>query len=61
MNTCRLKALDIKFTGEAFHAEDITAASQPSEDQQPIFRHVIRRQATGEDLARAKTVWQPLP
>jgi medium-chain acyl-[acyl-carrier-protein] hydrolase len=61
LNTCRLEALDINFTGEAFHAEDITAASQPADGQQPIFRHVIRRQTTGDDLARAKTVWQPLP
>ena len=61
LNTCRLEALDINFIGEAFHAEDITAASQPSEDPRPIFQHVIRRQASGEDLARAKSVWQPLP
>jgi len=61
LNTCRLEALDINFTGEAFHAEDISAASQPADGQQPIFRHVIRRRETGEDLARAKTLWQPLP
>jgi len=61
LNTCRLQALDINFTGEAFHGEDIAAASQTAEGQPPVFAHVIRRRETGDDLARAKTVWQPLP
>jgi medium-chain acyl-[acyl-carrier-protein] hydrolase len=60
-NTGRLAALDINFTGEAFHAENILAASQPSNSPQPIFRHVIRRRETGDNLAIAKTAWQALP
>jgi len=60
LNTCRLDALDINFTGEAFHAEDILAGSRAADDQDSTFHHVIRRQASGEDLARAKTVWRLL-
>ena len=61
LNTGRLAALDINFTGEAFHAENILAASQPSDSAQPIFQHVIRRRETGDNLAIAKTAWQALP
>jgi len=60
LNTCRLAALEINFIGEAFHAEDIIAASQPSDEQKPVFQHVIRRLENGDDLAIAKTDWQPL-
>lgn len=60
LNTCRLDTLDINFTGEAFHDEEVTAASQPLDEHKPVFQHVIRRRGNGDDLARAKTVWQPL-
>ena len=60
VNTCRLDSLDINFTGEAFHAEDILAGGRAADDHDLTFHHVIRRQASNEDLARAKTVWRLL-
>jgi acyl-ACP thioesterase len=59
-NTSGLDSLDINFTGEAFHEENILSGSQAMDAPQPIFRHVIRRQSTGDDLARVKTTWRPL-
>lgn len=60
-NTCGLRTLDINFTGEAFHAENLLAGCRALDERQTSFIHVIRRQSSGDDLARAKTVWRPLP
>jgi acyl-ACP thioesterase len=60
LNTCGLATLDINFTGEAFHAENILAGSHATDDQPFNFHHVIRRESSGDDLARAKTVWRLL-
>lgn len=60
LNTCGLDTLDINFTGEAFHGENILAGSQNTHDHPFTFHHVIRRQSLGDDLAKAKTVWRLL-
>jgi hypothetical protein len=59
LNTCELELLEVNFTGEAFHAENVLAGSQPVGAAQPVFLHGIRSQSTGADLARAKTQWHP--
>lgn len=58
LNTCGLAMLEINFTGEAFHGEDIRARSQPIDNPAPVFLHDIHSQSAGTDLARALTQWQ---
>lgn len=58
LNTCGLEMLEINFTGEAFHAEDIFAGSQALDTAAPAFLHGIYSQSAGTDLARARTKWR---
>jgi len=58
LNTCGLEKLEINFTGEAFHAEDILAGSQALDTAGPAFLHGIHSQSAGTNLARAKTQWR---
>jgi len=57
LNTCGLEILEINFTGEAFHAENILAESQALDTPQPAFLHGIHSKSAGTRLARAKTQW----
>ena len=57
LNTCGLEMLEINFTGEAFHAENIRAGSQALDTAQSAFLHSIHSQSAGTRLARAKTQW----
>lgn len=58
LNTCRLSMLEINFTGEAFHADNILAGSQTRDTVQPVFLHSIQSPSAGKDLARAITQWR---
>jgi acyl-ACP thioesterase len=58
LNTCELEVLEVNFTGEAFHAEEVLAGSLPVDAARPAFWHGIHSQSTGTNLARAKTQWR---
>ncbi len=53
-----LAELEINFLAEAFYEDHILAACHPQDSENTKFHHSLFRQQDGQELARARTVWQ---
>ncbi|MEW6672662.1 MAG: acyl-ACP thioesterase domain-containing protein [Thermodesulfobacteriota bacterium] len=60
MHRSMLSGLEINFLAEAFHGDIVISKSHPLEDRSGMFLHSVVREADGQELVRARTVWQTM-
>jgi medium-chain acyl-[acyl-carrier-protein] hydrolase len=60
LNTSVLVQLEINFLAEAFYEDCILAVCRPENQDKTVYHHSLVRQQDGQELARARSVWQPL-
>jgi acyl-ACP thioesterase len=53
-----LTELEINFLAESFLQDYVVCRTQPQDSDNRIFNHALFREADGQELVRAKTVWQ---
>ena len=56
-----LAGLDIVFRAEALWGDIVASASMPEHPLPGRLLHGLYRKSTGQELARVRTVWKPLP
>lgn len=56
-----LAGLDIVFRAEALWGDTIASASMPEHQMPGRLLHGLYRNSTGQEVARVRTIWKPLP
>ncbi|WP_034636863.1 acyl-[acyl-carrier-protein] thioesterase, partial [Desulfovibrio cuneatus] len=56
-----LAGLDIVFRAEALWGDTVASASMPEHQVPGRLLHGLYRKSSGQELARVRTVWKPLP
>ena len=56
-----LAGLDIVFRADALWGDTVASASMPEKQEPGRLLHGLYRKSTGQELARVRTVWKPLP
>ncbi len=59
-NKVRLCELEINFLAESFLQDHIIARCQALDAARPVFHHALFREQDGQELVRARTVWQSI-
>jgi acyl-ACP thioesterase len=59
-NKLRLSELEINFLAESFLQDRVVAWCQTQDSTHTVFHHALFREADGQELVRARTVWQPV-
>ncbi len=57
LNTMVLRSLQIDFVAETFFADSVVASCRHVDGKDTVLFHHIRKEDTGQELARAQTVW----
>jgi len=60
LNELGLAELEINFLAESFQQDRIVARCHPQDSHNREFQHSLIREADGQELVRARTVWRPL-